>query len=174
MAWPPAGVIPVTVPGDVILTRRTGLAVWAGAVAAFPEGFELTVLIQFDVQTGSPPGPIIDTVQLHEAAVLSVGFCDGRYRSVTRMGLNRPAELSEGPHLTRVDGEADWSRGSVMDRWWVTPLPPPGPVELSVYLDAATEPSGTGQLDGAAIVRAASRAEVLWPKGGRKDIHPET
>jgi hypothetical protein len=48
--------------------------------------------------------------------------------------------------------------------WWVSPLPPPGPVGFTVFLQGAAEPSGTAVIDADPIIAAARRSQALWPE----------
>jgi hypothetical protein len=163
MDLPLSGVQPVTIPGDVVLVRRPELAIWAGAVSAYPGGFMFTVLALFDIRRGLPEGVPWDGSRFHQQTLLAVRFSDGRYREVTESSLNRPPGQAEGPHLRAVDGAANWTGGWWYSRWWVTPLPSPGPVELAVRFDGTGIPGGTGKLDGAAVAAAGTSAGVLWP-----------
>jgi hypothetical protein len=161
---PPTGVTPVTVPGDLVLVRRPGLVTWVGAVTAFPGGFEFTLMTLFDVRQVEPPaGLALDVPQRSQETWLAVRFCDGRYRAAD-LNANTPRDQPEGPHLQMQDGEANWTEGWDISRWWATPLPPAGPVELAIHLNGAAHPSGVGYLDGTALVEAASKARALWPE----------
>jgi hypothetical protein len=162
---PPSGVLPITVPSDVVLVRRPELVVWAGAVTAFPAGFAFTLLTLFDIRNELPPYLVRDVQRLNHETWLTVRFSDGRYREVTESSLNRPPGQPHGPQLRSMDNAAHWTDGWRISRWWVTPLPPPGPVELAVHLGGAADPSGVAHLDGTALVEAAARAEVLWSDG---------
>jgi hypothetical protein len=54
--------------------------------------------------------------------------------------------------------------GDSLDQsFWLTPLPPAGPLEVVCSWPAHDIPESRTVLDGAVIAQAASRAEVLWP-----------
>jgi hypothetical protein len=158
---PPGGTVPVVVPGDLALVDRPGLMVWAGAITAYPEGFEFTLLMLFDAGRMTAPATLaLDAPLRNQGSWIAVRFGDGRYRAAD-LNANTPSDQPDGPHLTVQHAEGHEGRDS--SRWWVSPLPPPGPVELAVHLNGELTPTGTGYLDGAALVSAASSAEILWP-----------
>ena len=155
---PPSGTVPVVVPGDVVLARTAGLVVWAGAVTVFPEGFVFTLLTLFDTRHSGPPSYwALDVAERGRMTWLEIGYPDGRRRAAD-MNASTPDDQPGGPHLGMLDGSGSYSR------WWVTPLPPPGPVELAVHLNGEVTPAAVGHLDGAAMVSAAGRAEAVWPE----------
>jgi len=125
---PPGGVIPATVPGDVVvvLVRRAGLVTLASAITVFPAGFEFTLSTLSDVSRVDPPASFaLDVPHRSQEAWLAVRFSDGRYRAAD-LNANTPGDQPDGPHLRMQDGEASSTEGWDISRWWVTPLPPPG------------------------------------------------
>jgi hypothetical protein len=52
--------------------------------------------------------------------------------------------------------------GGQRQRWWVHPLPPPGPILFVLEWPAAARERVTAQLDGDAIREAASRSIRFW------------
>ena len=157
---PPSGTVPVVVPGDVVLVRSPGLVVWAGAIMVYPEGFAFTLLTLTDTRyVRRPASWALDVAERGRMTWLEIGYPDGRRRAAD-LNANTPHRQSRGPHLRMLDGSA--SDNSSVDRWWVTPLPPPGPVELAIHLSGQAEPTGVANLDGAALAGAAAAAEVMW------------
>jgi len=165
---PPGGTIPVVVPGDLVLVRKPGLAVWAGAVTVFPEGFQFTLLTLFDTSRARLPGDsALDPHERDSMTWLEMWYADGRYR-VADLDEIMPPGQPQGPHMVLQYSMGAWSEGWLRDIWWVTPLPPPGLVELAIHIGGEKSPTGTGHLDGALLADAASSAEVLWPTGKRE------
>ena len=158
---PAAGAVPAVVPGDVLLARAPGLAVWACAVTVYPDGFAFTLLTLYDPGAVAPPAPwALDETERGGMTWLAARYADGRSRAAD-LNANTPARQPRGPHLRVLD--ASGSDGCDESRWWVTPLPPPGPVELAIHLGGRKVPTGAADLDGAAIASAAARAEIVWP-----------
>lgn len=159
---PPGGTVPVTVPGDVTLLPEPGLAVWVGAITVYPDSFTFTLLILSDVQGGqAPPALAWQPHERDQAAWLEVRFSDGRRRAAD-LSTNSPFEQPQGPHLQVIDAETDLTGGQARSRWWVRPLPPPGPVELAVHLNGDAQPAAVAALNGDALISAAARSQVLW------------
>ena len=157
---PPPGTVPVVVSADVVLARTARMVVWAGAVTVYPEGFEFTLVTLYDARSAAPPASwALDTSERGRMTWLEVGYSDGRRRAAD-LNANTPPRQRRGPHLTVLDASS--SDGCDVSRWWVTPLPPPGPVELAIHLNGETSPTGVGRLDGATLARAADQAEVVW------------
>jgi hypothetical protein len=48
--------------------------------------------------------------------------------------------------------------------YWLTPVPPPGPLTVVLACAGLGIEETSVQLDGDALVQAAARAEVLWPR----------
>jgi len=160
---PPPGTVPVVVNGDVLMVDSAGLAVQAGAVTVYPEGFAVTLRVLSDPRgAGPPPAPwALDVAERVRMTWLEVRYPDGRVRAAD-LNANTPRRQPRGPCVQAVDASA--SDGCDISRWWVTPLPPPGPVELAIHLNGEKTPTGVGSLDGAALLRAAARAQVIWPQ----------
>jgi hypothetical protein len=84
---------------------------------------------------------------------------DSKTMMAADLNANTPFDQPEGPHLTFVDGAASDAEGWDYSRWWVRPLPPPGPVQITIHLGGHSEENGSGYLDGQAIAEAATRAQ---------------
>jgi hypothetical protein len=159
---PPSGVIPVVVPGDTTLINQSGLAVWAGAVAVFPVGFEFTLLIVYDADHRDPPADFaLDVPERGQMTWLEMAYADGRRRGAD-LNANTPVDQPGGPHLSLLGGGSNTEDGGTASRWWVTPLPPSGPVEIKIHLNGTGSCTGLGHLDGSVIADAAARSRILW------------
>ena len=172
---PPEWALPVTVAGDLVLIRRGGVLVSVGAVCAYPVGFEFYLTVGLDRRQAAGrraavPGDRMlgfhaRTPQERESATrVAVGFADGAVADSTAP-MRR---VTPGEPVLRFAG-GDSAIGSYLpvlraeSRWWVSPLPPPGPVEFRVFLHGAAELDGTASMDAGVIVEAAARSQVLWP-----------
>jgi hypothetical protein len=158
---PPPGIVPVTVPGDTTLLSKPGLVISAGSVRAWPQGFEFTLTMLGDIFV--PDGVPAESMALYPKergshSWLSVRYADGRERSAD-LNSNTPFDQPEGPHLTFLDGEGSYTEGWDYSRWWVRPLPPPGPVQITIHLGGHSEETGSGDLDGQAIAEAGTHAQ---------------
>jgi hypothetical protein len=164
----PACALPVTVAGDLLLVRRAGVAVSLGPLCAYPAGFVFYLMIGIDrgrvtnrTVTFWGRSPADQAV----ATRLRVEFSDGRVADSLVKSRERP---KPGDLVLRFSGGTSQIHGYDLvprseSRWWVSPLPPPGPVEFTVFLQGAAEPSGTARVDAGLITEAAGRSQVLWP-----------
>lgn len=155
---PPAEDVPVAVPGDLILVRSSGLVAWIGALTVTSAGFEFTLSL-----TAGAEGREVAYFALHEGergdhTWLGVRFADGRETTADLNSHTWPGG-SENLWLNCLYGDA-MGAGWHDSRWWVSPLPPPGPVELTVHLNGDAGPSGTGTINGQALLDAASAVET--------------
>ena len=171
---PPEWALPVTVAGDLVLVRQGGVLVSVGAVCAYPVGFEFYLTFGFDRgqaagwRAGVPGDRLLGfharTPHERESVTrIVVGFADGTVADSLSMTRVTPGE----PVLRFAGGDS--GIGSYLpvlraeSRWWVSPLPPPGPVEFRVFLHGAAGPDGTASMDAGVIVEAAARSQALWP-----------
>ena len=172
---PPAWALPVTAAGDLVLVREGGVLVSVGAISACPVGFVFYLTISLDPRraagwrkrgTGSRVlGFHVRTPEERESATrIVVSFPGGKTAdSVACMtGVTRGE-----PVLSFAGGDSVISAYAPVlraeSRWWVSPLPGPGRVGFSVFLQGAAEPVGTASMDAAAIIEAAARSAAPRP-----------
>jgi hypothetical protein len=173
---PPAWALPVTVAGDLVLVREGGVLASIGAVCVYPEGFEFYLTVGFDSRDGAawrtraPGNQVLGfdmrTPEERDSATrIVVGFPGGKSAD-SADSMTRNA-VPGAPTLRFCGGDsAIRSYFPVLraeSRWWVTPLPPPGVVDFSVFLRGAAEPDGSATMAAAVIIEAAGRSQVLWP-----------
>lgn len=154
----PLRMLPVTVPGDIVLFRDAGLVIWAGTVSAWAEGFEFSLLMLADVGRSDAavlPELALDVEERGQNAWLSLQYADGRSRA-SDLNANTPYDQPAGPHLDFLSGQSIISEGRHCSRWFVAPLPPPGPIQLTIHLGGHSGRSGVGYLDGRVIAHSGS------------------
>jgi hypothetical protein len=168
-SWdPPETEFPGSVPiGTRPFGRSEQTAITITGILAYSNGFEIFLTrlrrpdapgFDEDLEPGAPRGELAGL----EPFRFSVEFSDGR--TVTH---DKPYGRSSG----RAHGDAEpaepilWSRGGggtshyQLMRWWVSPLPPSGPVEFICQL-------GTREIRGGiaadSILDAAQRSFQVW------------
>lgn len=173
---PPGGAVPVSVPLNLTLVRQPDLMVRVTVASAYPDGFLFLLSVGFDIRL--IPFKRVDFYAPRELdhplpARLEVRFSDGRVAD-SLMKLPR-RRLDEEAILVYVDGTSHPLEGKDQERdsfrrqetsWWVSPLPPPGPVEFAVHLRDSPELAGTGVFPAEPILEAAHRSEVPWGMRG--------
>jgi hypothetical protein len=173
-ATPPAGVLPVTIPGDVTLIRDDTVLACVGSICAYPSGFTFYLLIGLN-----PAREPVRRVGFHvrtdeeraEAARLQVRYRDGR---VADSFAYMTGKVTPGNAILRYSGGSSVIRPDMPEpraesMWWVSPLPPDGPVEFALTLEGGAGPSGTARIEAATILHAAGHSRALWQEPGRDD-----
>ncbi len=166
-------VIPGSVPAEVVLIRTEQVAVAVGSVRAYPNGFEFTVhtRLRGDDENWGPGaadpfewhrhrrGPLVP----EEALRLGVMYADGRLAATT--GRHPLSDADADPErLVLLQGGGGGNDRSWDGDFWVSPLPPEGPVTLvASWLEHGVAET-SADLDGAAIREAARHAVILWPE----------
>jgi len=170
---------PWTMPGDNVLGGRvfqslvlahtpTDVVLALDDIVAYPYGFSFTLVARRKLgrkyddwwEAVADERRRLET----EGLQLAVEFSDGTKVEAS----STPAWLETAPpigrSLARIRGWADpWS---LAIRYWVWPLPPPGPITVSVeWLRAGVGPSRV-VIEGDAVKLAAERTVALWPDPG--------
>ena len=161
---PPDGVLGWPVAGATVVARTETLVVAADRIVAYPTGFEFGIT----VRTADQPtyGSFNDQRQRAwsgvaafpgESVRVSVVFADGRRGMVD----NFSSAPAGNVQLIPVHGHGTQTRFD--QRFWVEPLPPPGPLGVVVQWERRGLPETRADLDAGPIIEAAARAETLWP-----------
>jgi hypothetical protein len=144
--------------------------------SAYPEGFLFLLSVGFDIRR--IPFNRVDFYAPRELdyplpARLQVRFSDGRVADslVKLPGRWRHeaaivAYTGGMSHPLDTEDQQQDSFRQHQTSWWVSPLPPPGPLEFAVHLRDSPELAGTGVTAAEPLLEAARRAEVLWGTRG--------
>lgn len=160
---PPENEVPVPVPVSAVLGRTEDVAVALVGGAAYTTGLRFQVAVRLRAE---PPGEHTHWMHLLDGGgdqlLLGVEYADGR------IATNLPSPTPPGVAPDDTEPSLNPSGGSGGSRsydqdFWLYPLPPPGPLVLVCAWPAFGIPESRTELDGAAVLQAASRAEVLWP-----------
>ncbi|WP_111766685.1 hypothetical protein [Nakamurella deserti] len=160
----PPNEVGVPVPGPLVLARTADAAVLLGALRVFSTGVQLA--LQTRTRQNLPPreigpgGARFPGLRGTEV-MLGVEFSDGRRAS--NLGGPRgflPTAASGAVSLVRAGGSA--SGRTADSTFYLTPLPPDGPLTLVVAAPDLDIPEHRTELDATALRQAAGRVEVLW------------
>jgi hypothetical protein len=72
--------------------------------------------------------------------------------------------------VTASSGSGD---SSIEQSWWLSPVPPPGPLRLVVRCTDIGIEETVVELDGTALSRAVDEVVTLWPWEPPRDRSPE-
>ena len=179
---PPENELGVGVPTGLLLARTDDLAIAVLDVTAYSTGFALRLALRihhdaegFDPRTfmmrlhggpgaaAQPGGGLPD-----DLLRFGIEFADGR-RATSLGPRPRPGDEPPAICMIHAGGGGGGGRGYEL-RYWVFPLPPPGPLTLAVEWPARGIELTKHEIDAAAIVAAAAGSGQLWedsrPTGG--------
>jgi hypothetical protein len=156
---PPPGWVGGSVPWHVVLVRTHRHYVELTEVSAFPTGVEFTMRL---LTAPGPPG--VDAPRTIPGVLvgprLDVRFADSR-STVAHSDPSYPYdEAPNNPLLVFIRGGG--SPNDMRNQLWLWPLPPPGPLTLTVNWPEEGVVDHTIVLDATELVAAADRAERLW------------
>jgi hypothetical protein len=163
----PDNEIPVAVPLNVLLARTDDVAVALLGLQAYSTG--LTADLAVRVRNGLHGRGLSELVFDHGPIMagrllLGVQFADGRRASnVPNPGAAPdPWPRSENDVVFHPGGGGGSDR-SVDQSWWLSPLPPEGPLTFVISCGALGIPETSTVVDTGPIRRAASDVVTLWP-----------
>lgn len=173
----PHGAPPGEVLSELVLARSERATISIAYLDAFPGGFELEIAASTSVayhdlrRKGDPSGPDVfgrhwplagERQDLLPAELLRVGvqFSDGR--RATNVGHDRPVN---GPIMWPLSGGGSGGGGESRfhQGYWISQLPPAGPVTVACEWPALGIPVVRHQLDAQLILDAAERARTIFP-----------
>jgi hypothetical protein len=115
----------------------------------------------FDVQVG-----LIDVEKL---LTVTVEFSDGRTASnadfVRLEDVGRELSDPTADELRLHEGGGGGNGVQRRVEWWVTPLPTPGPLAITLTWSALGNESFRTELDAQPIIEAGLRSQPIWPDG---------
>ena len=158
--------MPGSVAADLLLLRTEEVAVTLGLLRAYTSGFEFTVDTYSRARRlrhgGMPGRRAFEEAEAEGGLRLGLEFSDGRRAEI---GTPRPYPDQVGPDtLVVVPAGSGGSDRSWHGRFWVHPLPPPGPLSfVAAWPDFAVTEARI-ELEADAILSAAERANALWPE----------
>jgi hypothetical protein len=160
---PPENEIPVAVPLDVVLGRTEDAAIALTGVQVYTTGIAFVLAVRVRSWPDDDHRGLGDLVFHHgrrgEQLLIGVELADGRRAS------NVGGRGFRGESSGIVFHEAGGGGGqlAVDQSWWLSPLPPEGPVRFVCSCVPLHIAETSVELDGTAIARAAEEVVTLWP-----------
>ena len=137
---------------------------WVDAFRVFPSGFQFTLTLRANPAVSDLiAGLEFDSLPRGDGRnvlELRLRYADGRETS----GLIPEIVQAERDGLVLGGPRFEGGAHGWEFRWWVWPLPPRGPVELSCEWRAACIARTSVEIDGGILLDAAVTADVLWPE----------
>ena len=158
----PENEIPVGLPVSVVLVRTDDAAVALTGLQVYTTGVAFTLVIRVRPSSRLGTGNTLNELVWGQGPgegrfLLGIELSDGRRRTSGSPEPGRAGELVFHPSA----GSGGMS--SVEQSWWLSPLPPDGPLRVVVRCpELGIEESAT-ELDASAMRRAADGVVTLWP-----------
>ncbi|MCZ2827226.1 hypothetical protein O2W14_00070 [Modestobacter sp. VKM Ac-2986] len=171
----PENEAPVAVPVSAVLARSDTAAVTLTGVQVFTTGLTFTLGVRCRPEAlGS--GDISDLLWGHRGpgpqVLVGVELADGRRASNVPGSVHAFADPGDLDGLVFHHGSGSGGQLSAEQVWWLSPLPPAGPLRLVVRCDALGLPETVTELDGTALRAAAERVVTLWPWVSPRGVEP--
>jgi hypothetical protein len=180
---PPENEFPASVGLTVMLGRSDDTAVGITQIEAFSTGFLFTLAVRvrrlppelahgglFNL-VGSHPVAGVD-IPLERRLLLGLEYADGRRAStLPGMPMPGPDTMEDGQSLVLMQHGGSGGSQGVDQTYWVSPLPPEGPLTFVLAWPGFGLPESRTVVDGGAIRAAADRSQLLWPP--QPDMEPE-
>ena len=157
----PENEIPVALPQNLLLARTDDAAVALVGLQTYTTGVSFTLVVRVRPSAQQLAGRSLnDLVWEHGPGsgrlMLGLELSDGRRVST----LRRPGAPED---VVFTSGGGSGGEASVEQSWWLSPLPPEGPLRFVVRLAELGIEETSVVLDGTAIRRAAEDVVTLWP-----------
>lgn len=172
---PPDNEIPAGVGFAALLGRTADAAVGITQLEAFSSGFRFSLAVRIrrprpDLAHGglfmliSGHGPRGAEVSMENRLLLGVEYANGdRASNLEDMRLPGEETVDERRLFLNHHGGGGGDR-TVDQSYWVSPLPPDGPVTFVLSWPGFGMPESRTEIDGALITAAAARSRLLWPE----------
>lgn len=175
----PDNEVPAPVPFTAVLGRTDELAVCIVGMHAFTAGLSFRLAVRLRHMRQGLPHRMFEMVSGHgpgtpaeDRLLLGVEYADGRTVSnVNGDDWFATGELPEDRLVLRPGGGGGGGL-SYDQRFWLSPLPPPGPVTIVSAWPALGLEEDSTHCDGQMLLDAAARALVLWPPSAQS-FEPE-
>jgi hypothetical protein len=153
--------VPVSVPVDGLVWHGERAALGIGGVSAVPNGFSFTVHLRWRDRDPDRAARRVAGRRRHDVrgggeVAVTVGWPDGGWCAPT----DEPPADDTAPRIVE-DGGSSTDDAADM-RFWVSPLPPPGPVTLVLGWPAEMDTDLRIELDGQRLRDAGARSARPW------------
>lgn len=170
---PPDNEIPAGIAMAPLLAASDDAAAAITRVEASSNGFRFTLAVRLRRRRAEvAPRGLFELLDPHlptdgaatdQRLLLGLEYPDGRRASTLDDGWAGDPGAEGGERLVLVQESGSGSETSADQLYWVTPLPPDGPVAFIIRWPAFGIAESRMELDGGPIRAAASRSRILWP-----------
>ena len=164
---PPTDQVPGVVPVEVVLGRSSDVAVLLTGMRAFPDGVAMVLGVRLRQRVAGVDVEAWDDMFDHghpepgdsrwQEARLRWGFTFADGAGVSNL------EAHPGGISLHGGGGSGSDQGCDRD-YWLSPLPPAGPIQVFSEWPRAGLPLAVSIIDALPILEAAARSRALWPE----------
>lgn len=163
---PSEATVPAVLAVDALMFQNDVVAVAIDRLEVYPNGFMINLLMRVDPRKVRDMIEMLRPLGANRWPRVEVRFADGR-TAEPGTGIASIPDLAKDEHGVPNDpfmsiGSGGGAPGGWRAWAWVFPLPPDGPLEISVALEVAGMDKSSITIDGTAIRSAAERAKVIW------------
>jgi hypothetical protein len=164
---PSEGTVHAVLDVDALVLQNDVVAVVVDHLEVYPNGFTISLIMRVNPRRVRDMMGMLGLVGPDRWPHVGVRFSDGR-TAKRGPGSTSIPDLPKDEDGIPIEPFVVSSRsaGGALSGWralaWVFPLPPDGPLEISVALEAAGLDESSITLDGTAVRAAAERAKVIW------------
>ena len=163
---PSEGTVPEVLAVNALVLENDVVAVAIDRLEVYPNGFMINLLMRVDPRKVGVMMEMLRPLGANPAPRVRVRFADGRAAG-SGPGIGAMPDLAKDEHGVPIDPFMSMgSHGGAPSGWrawaWVFPLPPDGPLTISVALEAAGLGESSFTVEGFDVRGAAERAKVVW------------
>jgi hypothetical protein len=159
----PENEIPVAIPLNAVLARTDDAAIALTGLQVYTTGvsFDLAVRVRSwpDADRGGLSELVFDHGRRGSRFLIGVELSDGRRAS----NVGGPGFEPDPSGIVFHPGGGGGGLFAVDQSWWLSPVPPEGPVRFVCSCAALNIAETSVELDGTAMARAAADVVTLWP-----------
>jgi hypothetical protein len=169
---PPDNEMPVAVPLNVLLARTDALAIAVLGASVYSTGIAFDLVVRLRSSRDEAEFGLDGLIWRHgprardEGLLFGVEFADGQ--RATNLHQGPPA--GAGPLLSGRGGSG--GQRSIEQGWWLTPVPPVGPLRFVVRCPALGVEETVTEVDVTPLNRASRDVVELWPWTPPSDMAP--
>lgn len=174
---PPDNELPAAVPLNALLARTDDVAIAFLGLQVYTTGVSLDLAVRSRTSGGGREltelvfehGPLLAEGRL----LIGVEFADGRRASnAIWPDVGPDPQPRSADDIVFHSGSGGGGGRSVDQSWWLSPLPPEGPLTVVLSCGALGIEETSTVLDGSLIRRAVSDVVTLWPWTRPEDPGP--
>ncbi len=159
---PSEGVVPAVVPVNALLFESDVVALAIDHLDVYPNGFTINFVRRVNPRRVRDALAMISAAGSEWIPEVTVRFSDGRTAKRGHFVVEKDEDGVPTEPIQTVTSRSGAGPGGWQAWAWVFPLPPDGPLEISVSLPAIGLNPQNLTLDGSVVRASAEKAKIIW------------